>query len=443
MGRPASWSTTSARRSSAAETRSGDPPLPAPLPEPVGDGATPCHAGRNRASVTGSTGSTSRRSFARERRRSSRRTSGSQYSRSAPPGRNAPDRSDPAAARRWSASSTTPTGNPHRRAGSEARNGPCVRADRARSPSSAPATGARNAPGTPGGADTPTPSRYRATSSIAIQRSSPAIRARTARRLPASSARWIAASTRPPAVRAPASSEVRSPRRRSRSWTWSGSFACRSSTSAWRLAPRSASASGSSSSRSSSWPRELPQQVPVQRERLGASLGHRGVAVVHVGGDVVEQERAGERGGSRRLHGVNGQLPPLDPAQDLAERRQVEDVREALPVGLHEDREAPVPARHREEVRGALALLPERGPGPGTPPRQEQGPGGVLAEPAGEQARLPHPADHQVLHLLGVREEELLHAIERAVALGQADRDPVVGPDGLDLETETLVQPRL
>ena len=65
----------------------------------------------------------------------------------------------PAATSRWSASSTTPAGSPQRRAGSDPRNGPCVRAYRARSPSSAPVTGARKACGTPGGALTPTPSR--------------------------------------------------------------------------------------------------------------------------------------------------------------------------------------------------------------------------------------------------------------------------------------------
>ncbi len=45
---------------------------------------------------------------------------------------------------------------------------------------------------------------------------------------------------------------------------------------------------------------QLAQQVAVERQRGGAALGVRGVALVHVGGDVVEQQRAGERRGRRR-----------------------------------------------------------------------------------------------------------------------------------------------
>ena len=78
-----------------------------------------------------------RRSRASDRRRSWRRTSGSHHSRSAPPGRNSPRRSVPAAIRRPRASSTTPIGNAQRIAGSGVRNGPWVRAKRDSSPSRA------------------------------------------------------------------------------------------------------------------------------------------------------------------------------------------------------------------------------------------------------------------------------------------------------------------
>ena len=66
---------------------------------------------------------------------------------------------EPLASRRSRPSPTIPAGRPQRRAGSGVRNGPCVRANRASSPSSAPAAGPRNAAGTPTGAVTPTPSR--------------------------------------------------------------------------------------------------------------------------------------------------------------------------------------------------------------------------------------------------------------------------------------------
>src|SRR5260370_1030108 len=68
---PCSWKTTSSRRST--------PPARAPIP---------CHAGRKRASVSGGTDSTSRRSAASERLRSMRNTSGWQCSRPRIDGRN-------------------------------------------------------------------------------------------------------------------------------------------------------------------------------------------------------------------------------------------------------------------------------------------------------------------------------------------------------------------
>ena len=48
-------------------------------------------------------------------------------------------------------------------------------------------------------------------------------------------------------------------------------------------------------------PEQLAQQVAVERQRGGAALGVRRVALVHVRRDVVEQQRGGERRGGRRL----------------------------------------------------------------------------------------------------------------------------------------------
>ena len=42
---------------------------------------------------------------------------------------------------------------------------------------------------------------------------------------------------------------------------------------------------------------QLRQQRPVELQRLGAALGHRRVALVHVGRDVVEQQRAAKGDG--------------------------------------------------------------------------------------------------------------------------------------------------
>ena len=40
---------------------------------------------------------------------------------------------------------------------------------------------------------------------------------------------------------------------------------------------------------------------------------------------------------------------------------------------------------HLKQVVAALALHPERGPLPGSPPRQQQRAGGVLPKPGGEE----------------------------------------------------------
>ena len=45
-------------------------------------------------------------------------------------------------------------------------------------------------------------------------------------------------------------------------------------------------------------PEQLAQQLAVQRQRLGAALGQRRVALVHERADVVEQQRARERRGA-------------------------------------------------------------------------------------------------------------------------------------------------
>ena len=53
---------------------------------------------------------------------------------------------------------------------------------------------------------------------------------------------------------------------------------------------------------------QLAQQVAVERQRLGAALGRRRVVLVHVRGDVLEQQRPGERRGGRRLDLHHGDL---------------------------------------------------------------------------------------------------------------------------------------
>ncbi len=62
-----------------------------------------------------------------------------------------------------------------------------------------------------------------------------------------------------------------------------------------------------------------------------------------------------------------------DAAQDLHERGHVEDVAQALAVGLEQDGEAGVARGDGEQVVGALALLPERRAAVGAAAREQQG----------------------------------------------------------------------
>ena len=188
---------------------------------------------------------------------------------------------------------------------------------------------------------------------------------------------------------------------------------------------------------------QLAQEVAIQGERAGPTLGERRVAVVHVGRDVVEQEAAGKRRRPGGLDRVDHDVAPRDAGQDLAQRRDVEHVREAFAVRLDQDREAAVARGDREQVGRPLALLPERRPNAGPPARQQEGSSRVLAESAGEERRARQPADDEILDVLGVGEQQVLDPVERCVALRQPDGDPVVRPDRLDLHAEALADPGL
>ena len=102
-----------------ASASASSPRRPSPMP---------CHAGRKRPRVEASTGSTSRRRTASDRRRSSRSTSSSTHSAPLPPGRNSPVATRPSPARRSSDARTRSALVPSRRAADAAAKGPCVRA---------------------------------------------------------------------------------------------------------------------------------------------------------------------------------------------------------------------------------------------------------------------------------------------------------------------------
>ena len=175
---------------------------------------------------------------------------------------------------------------------------------------------------------------------------------------------------------------------------------------------------------------QLAQQVAVQGQRAGPPLRQGRVALVHVGGQVVEEQRAGERRGRDRLHFPDLDLTSRHSPEHLAQRRQVEEVGQAFAIGLDDDRERAVPAGHGQQAGRTLPLLPERRPRAGPAPRQEQRPRRVLAETGREHGRASQPPDDQVLDLVGRREEESPETEAAGARRPSFESAPAASPSG-------------
>ena len=182
---------------------------------------------------------------------------------------------------------------------------------------------------------------------------------------------------------------------------------------------------------------EVGQQVAVEGEGLRLALGDRSVALVQEVGDVGEGERRGERRRPPRVDRHHTHVARPHVAHQLDEGRDVEGITQALAIGLEKDRERAVLRRHREQVGGPLALLPQRRPRARSAPGQQQGPGRVLAEPSCEQRGVGQLRDDEVLHLLGLEEDTLDG--RHVVGLGQPHDDALVAPHGLNLEAEAAL----
>ena len=181
---------------------------------------------------------------------------------------------------------------------------------------------------------------------------------------------------------------------------------------------------------------QLAQQVAVQRQRGGAAFGVRRVALVHVRGDVVEQQRRGERRCGRRLDLDERQLARVQPAQQLDEARHVEHVAQALAVGLEDDREVGVALGDLQQRLRLQPLLPQRRALARVSARDQQRTAGVLAEARAEQRARRELLDDRVLDLVGLEHHQL--GAGRLVGVGEVDDDPVVGPDRVGLQAVLL-----
>ena len=116
----------------------------------------------------------------------------------------------------------------------------------------------------------------------------------------------------------------------------------------------------------------------------------------------------------------------------LDQAGQVVDVLGDLPDGFDDDRESGVVAGHLEQLGGALALLPQRCPPAWVAARQQQGPGGALAEPAGEQRGAADLLGDDVDHLVRVGEQQFRQPVG-GLGVGQPQHDPVVRHHRLDV----------
>jgi len=185
---------------------------------------------------------------------------------------------------------------------------------------------------------------------------------------------------------------------------------------------------------------QLAQQVAVERESLRAPFGRRRVVLVHVGRDVVEEERSRVGRGRRGLDVDEIELTGLEPGEQALQGRQVEDVLEALAVRLEHDRERAVPPCHLEQGLRLQPLLPERRALIGPPARNQECARSVLAEARAEERALADFVHDEVFELLDADQQIL--GRRRHVGVREMQRDAVVRPDGLHLEAERVAEPR-
>ncbi len=150
-------------------------------------------------------------------------------------------------------------------------------------------------------------------------------------------------------------------------------------------------------------PEQLAQQVAVERQRGRAPLGRRRVALVHVGRDVVEQQRGRKRRGDWRLDLHQRDLARLQRLQDLDQPGRSSTSLQALAVGLEDDREVLVAARDLEQALRLQPLLPQRRAPARVGARDQQRASGVLAKARPEQRRAAELGDDRRLDLLAAR----------------------------------------
>ena len=185
---------------------------------------------------------------------------------------------------------------------------------------------------------------------------------------------------------------------------------------------------------------QFPQLRLIDDERLGAPLGERRIAVVQEACDVAEKQRRREWRRPFRVDGDDPYRPAAEIRQGRDQRGHVEEVAQTLAIGLEQDRERPVSRGNRQQIGGALALLPQRGAHPWTPLGKQQRPRGVLAEFRGEQGGCPQLTYDQRLHLVGVGQQQ--PGIGRPIHVRKPHDEPVIPPQRFDIDAGALADAR-
>ena len=152
-------------------------------------------------------------------------------------------------------------------------------------------------------------------------------------------------------------------------------------------------------------PQQLSQQRRVQRQRGGATFGGGRIAVVEVLGNVLKEQGARKRRRVVRLNLQHGHRPRLQRTVHLNQRRNIVHILQTLARRLQKHRKIGVLARHIQQLRRTLTLLPQWGALTRITARQQQGTRRILTEPRRKKRRIAHAFGDNRLQLVRVEEE--------------------------------------
>ena len=334
-------------------------------------------------------------------------------------------------------SATAAAGRPRAAAAAAVGKGPWVRAKRPTTSPRGSATGVRSASGIPGGRAAPRASRNRAASSTAAQWASPARRTSTTRPARAEvfeEARRVVVGA---AGRHPLGGQRAQPPQEVGHPIGAGDEMAGGQVLQLELDP--GDRLGVEQFAQFRLAEQVAQQGLVDGEGGGAPLGRRGVVLIEEGGHEVEAQRGSEGAGPGGAHRRDPDAAGGDVGEDLPQGGQVEVLLQHLAVGLEHDGEVGEAAGGLEQAPGPAALHPQRGALPGAAAGEEQGAGRRLAEGGAEEGAAPGFLDHQALRLVGL--EGQFGGAGGLVGVGEAQDEPVVGPDRVHLDAVALAQP--